>query len=176
MNLGCGTDLKPGFVNVDLFGKPDVRLDLNAVWPWKDRIVKEVLMLHVLEHLPDTVHVMKELYRVCENKAKVLIRVPHPRHDDFLSDPTHVRPINVKLMKLFSKRMCLQWQKGGFSDTPLALIHNVDFEVIDEQMALDDIWLKKVNSGAITVEQVREFGHNYNNVYREIEMTLKVCK
>ena len=34
-----------------------------------------------------------------------LVHVPHPRHDDFLDDPTHVRAITPKLLKLFDRRI-----------------------------------------------------------------------
>ena len=38
---------------------------------------------------------MKELYRISCDQANIHISVPHPRHDDFLADPTHVRPITT---------------------------------------------------------------------------------
>ena len=55
-------------------------------------------MKHVLEHLgrdTDTfLAIWKELYRVAAPGATVRIVVPHPRHQDFLQDPTHVRAMN----------------------------------------------------------------------------------
>ena len=37
LNLGCGSQLMEGYVNVDKFGDPEVRLDLETfTWPWED--------------------------------------------------------------------------------------------------------------------------------------------
>lgn len=176
LNLGCGADIRKDCVNVDTHCG-EVRLDLNSTgWPWADNSVGEVVMFHVLEHLPDTIQVMKELYRVCCDGAKVFIKVPHPRHDDFLSDPTHVRPITIRLLHLFSKKQCAQWASAGNANTPIATIHNVDFEVIDECYGVDAGWMEKVKRGEITDQQLKEMAMAYNNVIREIEVTLKVCK
>jgi len=57
-----------------------------------------------MEHVgqtPDMFNsIIRKLYRICKNQAIMDITVPHPRHDDFLADPTHVRPITV--LELFS--------------------------------------------------------------------------
>ena len=177
LNLGCGNDFRRGYVNVDVYGNPDVKFDLNDKnWPWENDSVSGIELRHVLEHLPDTVNVMKELYRICRDGATVHIVVPHPRHDDFLSDPTHVRPITIKLLWLFSKRQCAIWKASKSANTPLAVIHNVDFEVIDECYNVEELWMKKVANKEITQEQLREATILYNNVIREIDVTLKVIK
>ena len=53
----------------------------------------------------------------------------HPRNDDFLSDPTHVRPITILGLQLFDKELNLEWEKKNAANSPLALINNVDFNV-----------------------------------------------
>lgn len=177
LNLGCGDDIRKGYVNVDLYGDPDIRLDLNSEhWPWENDSVQEVAMYHVLEHLPDTIQVMKELYRICRGGAKIYIRVPHPRHDDFLSDPTHARPITLKLLWLFSQRQCDHWKATKSANTPLAHIHHVDFEVVEGCYNVEESWMNKVKSGEITEAQLQEASVIYCNVIREIDVTLKVCK
>ena len=35
--------------------------------------------------------IMQELHRIGRPGCRVVIHVPHPRHDNFLGDPTHVR-------------------------------------------------------------------------------------
>jgi predicted SAM-dependent methyltransferase len=174
LNLGCGVDLKKGYVNVDMYGSPDLVLDLREEWPWPDSSVEEVEMMHVLEHLPDTISVMKKLYRVCADGAKVHIVVPHPRHDDYLSDPTHVSPVTNRTLKLFSKKICEE--RKGFPDTPLAEIHGVDFEMVEESMSVEPKWLEKLQRGEITDPQLREYCMLYSNVIKECDVTLKVHK
>ena len=42
----------------------------------------------------------------------IKIIVPHPRHDDFISDPTHVRPITILGLQLFDKDLNIKWEKN----------------------------------------------------------------
>ena len=176
LNLGCGRGKKPGYCNVDLYGDEFVvKHDLNKKpWPWKDGTVSEVLMHNVLEHLPDTISVMKELYRVCENGALVHIAVPHPRSDDFINDPTHCSPITIGQMHLFSKRVCELTKNDA--NNPLAVIHNVDFEVVKDCYVIEKKWMDRVESGEITEAFLRDAISSCNNVVKQIEMTLKVIK
>ena len=141
LNLGCGNRKMPGYVNVDKFGEPDLRHDLESFpWPWANNSVSEVVLIHVLEHLGAHaevfIGVIQEIYRVCIPGAMVRIEVPHPRHDNFLHDPTHVRVVTGPTMEMFSKRICRDWIAKGYGNTPLALYHDVDFEIEKEELVL----------------------------------------
>ena len=60
LNLGCGEDHKPGYINVDKYGNPDVLHDLEEFpWPWDDESVEEILMKHILEHLGERTDVYR---------------------------------------------------------------------------------------------------------------------
>jgi len=52
LNLGCGTDYKQGWVNVDAGNVHcDVKHDIEKFpWPFEDSSVNEILMKHVFEH------------------------------------------------------------------------------------------------------------------------------
>ena len=109
INLGSGSKILKGYVNVDKFQyyNPDVVHDLEKFpYPFEDNSIDEILLSHVLEHIgqnPDVFNnIIKELYRICKNNSIVDIRVPHPRHDDFISDPTHVRPITILCLQSVS--------------------------------------------------------------------------
>ena len=135
LNLGSGSNPKPDFVNVDKYGTPDVKHDLEEFpWPWDNNSIDEILMNHILEHLGETsdifLGIMKEIYRICKPRAKIKISCPHPRHDDFISDPTHIRAITPRLFELFSKKNNEKWAEGGFANSPLALYLNVDFFIL----------------------------------------------
>ena len=138
LNLGCGMRLE-GYVNVDRFGEPDLRHDLEVLpWPWPDDSVSEVLLKHVLEHLghePNNyLEIMKEMYRVCQDGATIRIIVPHHRHDFFFNDPTHVRIVTADGMSLFSQRLNRQWIEQGFANSPLGIYLGIDFELIDVKL------------------------------------------
>jgi hypothetical protein len=119
---------------------------------------------------------MQELYRVCRGGATVQINVPHPRHDDFINDPTHVRIVTPDMLLLFSRRQCLDWAARGGANSQLALYLNVDFEMRRAQLTLDPAYQQAFDSGAMTEPQLRQMERSQNNVVREMRITLEVIK
>lgn len=92
LNLGCGDHKVNGFIGVDKIKTPqtDIVHDLTAFpYPFKDSTVHEVLLSHVLEHLPDTIKVMEEIWRICKNGARIKIFVPYYNSPGAYHDPTH---------------------------------------------------------------------------------------
>ncbi|MBM3824577.1 MAG: hypothetical protein FJ404_17105 [Verrucomicrobia bacterium] len=181
LNLGCGQNRVPGFVNVDKFGTPDVRCDLEVFpWPWESNSVSQVVLNHVLEHLGESsttyIGIFKELYRVCVHEAEVQIHVPHPRHDDFLNDPTHVRAVTPEGMALFSQSLNRDWARNGNANSPLGLYHGVDFELTQVHYGLDPVWMDKLQSGRASRDEVMDALRSENNVAKEIQMKLRVVK
>lgn len=181
LNLGCGTNHRDGYTNVDKQGSPDLQHDLeNFPWPWEDSSVAEVLLTHVLEHLGEKteiyLNIIKELYRVCENKANIHITVPHPRHDDFLNDPTHVRVITPEGLQLFSKKANTGWAKQGAANTPLGHYLNVDFDIENVEQILDPMWGQRMNAKKLTQQDLMFATKSYNNVIKELRIILKVNK
>ncbi|HUE64246.1 MAG TPA: methyltransferase domain-containing protein [Rhizomicrobium sp.] len=181
LNLGCGSQILDGWVNVDKFGTPDQILDLETFpWPWADNSADEILLNHVLEHLgqkPEVfIAIMRELYRVCRNGATLHIRVPHPRHDTFLMDPTHVRPIMVATMEMFSRTLNLEWRRIGASNTPLALYNELDFELVSSRSELEEPYRSMYRDGKLGVEELMKLDRTQNNVVVEIEIVLRANK
>jgi SAM-dependent methyltransferase len=175
LNLGCGLNHLDGYTNVDkqINANPDVLHDLERFpWPFDDSSVEEVVLNHVLEHLgrdPEVfVGIFRELYRVCKGGAKVQIAVPHPRHDHFLGDPTHVRVVTPEVLSLFSKKNCASWAKAGAANTPLAVYADVDFELLETRFLVDPEFKDKPN--------VEHLAKHWNNVVQEIRMVLGVVK
>jgi len=183
LNLGCGNSKLPGFVNVDKMAacQPDQVVDLERVpWPWPDDSVEEVMLSHVLEHLGATAGayfaVIKELYRVCRDGAKVTVVVPHPRHDSFLADPTHVRVVTPLGLELFSQTRNREWQEKGFANTPLGLYLGVDFAITAVNMLPDARWRQRLQRGQATMEQLMEAEKSQLNVMEQITVTLQAVK
>src|SRR5215216_1054863 len=92
LHLGCGNQILTGWLNHDLVALPgvDVTHDLALFpWPFESSQFNEVRMIHVLEHLPDTIKILEEIHRICAPGAKVTIRVPYWNSPDMITDPTH---------------------------------------------------------------------------------------
>jgi hypothetical protein len=175
LNIGCGQNRIDGYVNTDREPSvgPDVVMDLEEFpWPFEDDSVEEIVANHVLEHVGATpqvfIGVMQELYRVCRNGALIRIAVPHPRHNFFLDDPTHVRAITPQTLQLFSKRNCEEFKRLGASNSPLAFYADVDFEIRELQVIVADKYKHE--------PKLKEMVELYNNVAVEYQMVLEVIK
>lgn len=175
LNLGCGQQHMEGYVNVDREPsmRPDLVMDMEQFpWPFESDSVDEVVASHVLEHVgaepPVFIGIMKELYRVCRAGARVRIAVPHPRHDNFFDDPTHVRAVTPMTLALFSKKQCAQWKAEGASNSPLAVYADVDFELRDLNVKVAEKYRGHPN--------LDEMVQHWNNVATEYRMVLEVIK
>ena len=92
-------------------------------------------------------NIIKELYRICKHNSIIEIKVPHPRHDDFISDPTHVRPITTLGLELYNKDLNLEWESKGAANTPLALIHSVNFKIEKVDYKLEENYSNLLKNG-----------------------------
>ena len=183
LNLGSGSKILDGYTNVDKYDyyKPDIVHDLEIFpYPFEDNSVDEILLSHVLEHIgqsPDVfLKIIKEFYRVCHNDSLIKIIVPHPRHDDFISDPTHVRPITILGLQLFDKNLNLKWEKEKAANTPLALINDVNFKIKNVKFNLDSNYVKKFENENIDKSQVDTDISKLNNVVKEMVIDWQVIK
>ena len=81
LNLGCGDNKRPGYVNVDVCGSPDVVCDLSAFpWPWGTNSVDEMRAEHFLEHVDDYAATILEIHRILKPGGLLWFRVPHFRN------------------------------------------------------------------------------------------------
>jgi SAM-dependent methyltransferase len=105
LNLGCGNDILPGFVNHDWSRRrPEVEVahDLQSLpWPWDDDVAEEVRLFDVIEHLPEVVPVIDECWRVLGPSGVLHLRVPHYQHPNAWIDPTHRRPFHLDSFDYF---------------------------------------------------------------------------
>lgn len=183
LNLGCGLRKLEGYLNVDKFEEciPDFVADLELLpWPWEENSIDEVVMRHVLEHLGERneiyLGILRELYRVCRPGARITITVPHPNHDDYMTDPTHVRPVTVDSFQLLSKSNCRDWQENGIGNTPLGLYLDVDFEIVGTQIVLDEPWGTQHTKGTIGEQELAFAMRHHLNVIKETTSILTVVK
>jgi SAM-dependent methyltransferase len=111
LNLGCGNDVHAGAVNHDIVKLPgvDVVHDLTQrPWPWKDGEFDEIFMKDVLEHIPETIPTIEEIYRISQPGAKVTIAIPYWNSWEAITDPTHKVFFNEYTFEFFDpgKKRC----------------------------------------------------------------------
>ncbi|CAB4124378.1 Methyltransferase type 11 [uncultured Caudovirales phage] len=176
INIGAGDQKFEGFKTIDYDARtnPDFCFNIESdVFPFPDNSVEEVIAHHVFEHLGEGYfHVLKELYRVCKPGAMINVRVPHPRHDTFLADPTHRRPITPMGLWLFSKTQNDEAKNSASSK--LAYYYDVDFEIVDVQEIPDEFYIKQFTGQQ--AEIVKRYIHEHNNIILEYQIMLTVIK
>lgn len=178
INIGSGFENVSNFINIDISShcNPDYVLDIEKdTLPFKDNSVDEVICHHILEHLGDGFfHCMKEIYRVCVNNSIIHVRVPHPRHDTFLIDPTHKRPIYPDTLAMFSQQRNKSDIDANGRETPLGLMYGINFEVVSIDYVLNPFFQELFQS--LSNEQCEMIVQTQNNVVQEILMKLMVIK
>lgn len=113
LNLGCG-DLAAGdYFNVDIAEREgvDAAFDLREMpWPLPDNHFTEIQFIDVLEHLPDLIGTVEELWRISKDGAEIRIRVPYWNSRWSWMDPQHVRTFHECTFDFFdpSKKYCQQ--------------------------------------------------------------------
>jgi hypothetical protein len=184
LNLGSGVKRIPGFINVDYSPEcsPDIVMNLEETpWSFDTDSVSHITMFHVLEHLGQTpasfLSIMKELYRICKDNAMIEIVVPHPAHDNFLSDPTHVRAITPQTLALFDKDQNLRWRAAGVANSPLALQCGVNFKIAKLQNHVPPSQVEELSDlekkDPLLARMFLQFGRN---VVSETYIQLRVIK
>jgi predicted SAM-dependent methyltransferase len=80
LNIGCGPNRRPGWVNIDLFNPiADLQLDLRRPWPFQDGSVTYVYSEHMFEHFEydqEVPHLLAESLRVLAEGGVFDVGVP----------------------------------------------------------------------------------------------------
>jgi SAM-dependent methyltransferase len=101
INLGCGENIMPGFINIDIRPYPGVDLIMDVEkYPWKlpsdsvDLVVVSQLVEHINPHKGGFIKFMDEAWRVLKLKGKIMISTPYGSSEAYIQDPTHCNPCN----------------------------------------------------------------------------------
>jgi len=105
LNLGCGNDIKNGYVNLDISKLPgvDVVWDINKLpLAFKKEEFDEIYCKDVLEHVV-YIPLLRELHRILKKGGRIKIRVPHFTSKNLYSDPTHKSGFSSETFTFFLK-------------------------------------------------------------------------
>lgn len=122
LNIGCGTDYKDGWINIDNnsdnnIEKLDINWDLRNPLPFEDNSVDYIFNEHFFEHLSpeDGVKVMQDLKRVLKQGGILRIAMPDIEVvvDNYLNVPIDKDPV-IKEFKLGFVKTRAEWINMSF--------------------------------------------------------------
>lgn len=85
IDIGCGTRKREGFIGVDITSAPGVDYVLDITkdpLPFEDNSVSHVFSSHCFEHIENPKFVLREITRVCMDRAVVEIWLPYLKSND----------------------------------------------------------------------------------------------
>ena len=91
LNLGCGSDIREGFVNFDIKPIADVCGDCEEGLPFKSGTFDSIVASHIFEHIHKLQALKHELWRVMKRDAELIVTVPDYLSPDAWGDDTHCR-------------------------------------------------------------------------------------
>ncbi len=118
LNIGCGNNILPGWVNLDVSALPgvDVVCDIEKLpLPFADEQFDEILCQDVLEHV-EYIPILRDILRIMKKGASLNIRVPHFTSKFNAMDPTHKKTFSINTFDFFVKGSSEQDSRGYYFD------------------------------------------------------------
>lgn len=103
LNLGCGNDIRKGWINLDSVKLPgvDVARDIEHLpLPFSDEEFDEILCQDILEHV-SYIPVLRDLHRITKKGGCIFVRVPHFTSKNVFLDPTHRHAFSINTFDFF---------------------------------------------------------------------------
>jgi predicted SAM-dependent methyltransferase len=183
LNMGCGFKKLEDHWNVDIEPKcnPDQVLDFEVTpWPYEDNFFHKIHCDNILEHLGQDpkvfTKVIKEMYRVSQDRAEWYICVPHHRCDLFWDDYTHVRPLSAKTFRMFDQQFNFETIQRGLSESTYGIYHSVDLEVYDTTYNIIPYWKNQQEQGLIGHKELDIKLNTLSNVCESVNIFIRVHK
>ena len=138
LNLGCGDDIRDGYINIDKYVKADKQLELNKIpYPFKNNSVDEILALNILEHLNNPYDILMEWHRICKPGATISIMTPHFSSGNAWADIQHTRPYSISAF--FNKDMIPYFEVVGWS-VDFNYLNNIFYPFVNMNLTSCKIW------------------------------------
>lgn len=105
LDIGCGRNKFKGSVGIDRIKLPDVDIlcDISSGFPFRPKSFDQVECHHVIEHLDDSIALMRNIHSILKPGGILRISFPIPNTTAAWVDPTHKRPYSVESMRYFCK-------------------------------------------------------------------------
>jgi SAM-dependent methyltransferase len=125
LSVGCGYDVRAGWVNLDIADLPgvDVVHDLDDIpLPLADGAFDDIECIDILEHVKDLPAVMRELHRILAPGGRLHIQGPHFTSYTWPTDPTHRRAFAINTFEFFTKQSFLE--RDYYFDFSFSAVHH----------------------------------------------------
>jgi ubiquinone/menaquinone biosynthesis C-methylase UbiE len=179
LNVGCGRNTEPGFVNLDRVGGhgADVVYDLETAavtaLPFATSSVDTILCSHVLEHVTAIIPAMRELHRILKPGGALIALTPYASSNDAVEDPTHVRFFTENSWIYFDRRT--HESDGHAGSYPSAV--DYIFETVSTNFVPMPEYRHLVTSGTPQdLEVLRQLIRSARNVVQELQVVLRAVK
>lgn len=117
LDVGCGDAKVNGAIGMDIAPLEGVDIVHNLTsypWPFEDETFDEIYMLNIIEHLPNTIQVMEEIYRILKKGGLVHIVTVYWNHRHSISDPQHCTFYNEVTWEFFTGQRKGYYTKAQF--------------------------------------------------------------
>jgi predicted SAM-dependent methyltransferase len=105
LNVGCGHDIRKGWINLDSVELPGVDIIYNiqkTPLPFDNDEFDIILCQDIFEHI-EYIPVFKDLHRILKKGGIITIRVPHFTSRRNYNDPTHKKMFSIRTFEYFVK-------------------------------------------------------------------------
>lgn len=144
INLGCGKEPTPGYVNLDWIDGEGVDIVHNLFeypWPFRDNSANYIKAIDVLEHMPpdQSIKFIEECHRILQPGGELFLTMPHHTSSNLWIDPTHFRGYDLKSFDYFDPNTDFGQWYGHYSEckfkvsTLLTANLNVEFTLIKRE-------------------------------------------
>ncbi|MFK8013272.1 MAG: methyltransferase domain-containing protein [Marinicellaceae bacterium] len=123
LNIGAGKTYIPNMINIDISSNAEITLDLSKeALPFEDNSIDLIFSYHTLEHIPNYLFALSEIYRVLKPNAILLIGVPYVTLSEYnLVNPYHLHNFSEHSFDFFDSKKL----KGSAKESNQILFHKV---------------------------------------------------
>lgn len=137
LDLGCGDRRHDDFVGIDRIPSTATQIvaDITKL-PLREGCATEILLDNVVEHVADIAALMREIARVAEDGARIVVVTPHFTSWASWRDPTHLHHLSWFSMDHFDRgwvarqvgaRLRVTRRRLSFGGGPLGIIGRILF-------------------------------------------------